>query len=574
MPDYDKIKQEGLTLDLAQVAAAGYEALEPDDSYRLKTYGICTQRHEGYFMIRIRVPHGQCSVAQLRQLADLADRYSNGWVHITTRMDVQLHSVKLEDVPALLAGLASVDLSTRSSCGHTFRNIMGCHRAGTCADERINVRPWVELVDRFVTDHADHFNTRMPSRLNVYFAGCDTCMEHLQINDIGLRAVPAETVRSGSVSLEFELWLGGSLGRANPTLSVRYPDRLQPAEVLPAVYAVAEVHATRSKRHPYQGRLKYLLQSLGQDALFDCIRTKLAEVRADKDFSPYELPASPLEGFRSARPEGANGQALPTGVEPQAQAGRYRVRAMVIRGDLTSRQTRGLADIAEACADGWLQWTPQQNVEVPFVPLVHVESTVRRLRAAGLKPGDDRCLHDILVCPGTEYCNLAITASPAAAATIQSHLPAALADDARIRNVRIHISGCMNSCAQHQVADIGLSGSMTAHKTTKRFTYQLWLGGRLDCEPARSTLGRVCRRGITDEQVVPTVIALLELYRSLRRAGESFAEVVHRVGVEAFAEKLAEAYPPTPLEDLIDMPISARPATEARTWLAADCEKA
>jgi sulfite reductase beta subunit-like hemoprotein len=416
-------------------------------------------------------------------------------------------------------------------------------------------------VSRFVTDHADRFNTTMPSRLNVFFGSCDTCMEHLQINDIGLRAV--STPEGGGIA--FELWLGGSLGRATPTVAVRYPALIPPAEVLPTVFAVAELHATCSNRHPYQGRLKYTLAKLGADVFFDHLGQKISEVQETKDFSIYNLPhdqgAEPRQPEQNAIPA----DDLPPGCEPQAEPGAFRVRGMITRGDLTSRQFRGLADLVETCSERWLQWTPQQNVEVPNVRREHLETVAERLRALGIRPGADRTLGDVLTCPGTEYCKLAITASPVAAATLQSHLPDELSDDPLIRQVRIHISGCMNSCAQHQVADIGLSGSMTAHRQTKRFTYQLWLGAYLDARPEASRVGRVCRRGITDEQLVPLVVALLELYRDQRRPGEPFHAAVDRVGVDAFAEQLAGVCPLTPSDELVDVPMEARPTQEPLT---------
>src|SRR5579872_4695421 len=160
--DIEKVKREGLHVDLDKFAREGYKSIPKDDHYRLKMHGICAQRHEGFFMMRFRISGGRLNSDQMERVADMAERYASGYVHLSTRQNIELHSVRIEQVPEILKQLAEVGVTTRSSCGHTFRNIITSPCAGNCPHELVDTRPWVEAIARMVVNQSDYYNHRLP----------------------------------------------------------------------------------------------------------------------------------------------------------------------------------------------------------------------------------------------------------------------------------------------------------------------------------------------------------------------------------------------------------------------------
>ncbi|MGH7273802.1 MAG: FAD-dependent oxidoreductase, partial [Nitrospiria bacterium] len=218
--DVERIKQEGLGLDFEKIREKGVMGLTEDDYYRLKTYGVCSQKHPGYFMLRIRIPGGRVTARQLMRLADLADIHGRSWGHLTTRQDLELHWVRVEEVPEIWKKLEAIGLSTRSACGHTMRNVMACPHSAICETSLIDVRPWAKAVSDYFLRRSDLINPTMPNRLNIFFAGCSECAPHAQINDIGFVAVKRQK-DDGTPEIGFELWAGGSLG-SHPMLGFKH----------------------------------------------------------------------------------------------------------------------------------------------------------------------------------------------------------------------------------------------------------------------------------------------------------------------------------------------------------------
>jgi sulfite reductase beta subunit-like hemoprotein len=522
--DVEKVRREGLAVDLEKLARGGYRSIPAEDRYRLKMHGICAQRHEGFFMLRLRIPGGRLLPDQMEAVADLAQSRTSGYVHLSTRENIELHSVRIEDVPEILARLARAGITTRSSCGHTFRNVIANPCAGTCPSEILDTRPWAEAVSRLVVEEADYYNHRLPKRLNVSLAGCLSCENHALVNDIGLSAV-----RNGEGEAGFSLHIGGSMG-VLPRLGWLLEGFIPLEDALPALRAVAQLYIRHGDRSsPAKGRLKFLLEAWGIERFRAEFRGTLPAMRRPGE----RLPEAPSE----FNPPGASTlDPLPEGVEAQRQKGYYRVPFWIPLGEIHHSHFRRLGDWAKAGCHGRVLLTKEQNLELQWVGGQRVRELLDLARGMGLAPSGVKSILDVQSCPGTSFCSLAITSSQGAAeGLIQYFKKESAWDDPGLRNLRVHISGCPNGCAQHQGADIGFSGGMVKVGEDQRFAYQLYLGGRLG---GRAKLAALAKRAIADEMVVPVADALLFVYQRDREEGEPFALFLDRLSVPEAVKRL------------------------------------
>ena len=520
--DFERVKAEGLDIDLAAVAARGHEALTPDDKYRLKTWGVCGQVTPGLQMLRIRVPGGRLTAASLAKLAGVAEDVADGSLHCTTRQNLELHSVPTSRIADAVRGVQEAGLTTRSTCGHTVRNVTGCPRAGVCAEELVDVRPYVQAVNSFFLARAEHYNRRLPRRLNVSFSGCPGCMAQAQVNDLGFVATQGD---GGEVG--FALWAAGSLG-SQPRLAHLLFGFVPLAEVLAVTQAIADVYCEHGFRErPNKARLKFLVEEWGVDRFAEAVLARLRELRpgarARREGSVKEGPDRPT-------------QAELAGVTPQRQAGAFIIQVRVPLGDLSAAQARALAAAATAYGDGNLVLTRQQNVELHWVPAAQVIPAVRAVRAAGLEVGRAGGLADVGVCAGMEWCVWGVADSRGVAAKLNGELAATAAGDREALPLRVNVSGCSHSCAHHQAADIGLAGV----KTRNGPGFEVYAGGRLGADPGPGE-----RLGKVAEADAPRVVqALLARWQAERLPGEPFAGYARRVGREALAATVAEVSSP------------------------------
>ncbi len=511
--DIEKVKREGLHVDLEKLAREGYRSIPKDDNYRLKMHGVCAQRHEGFFMMRFRVTGGRLNPDQMERVADIAQRYASGYVHLSTRQNIELHSVRIEQVPEILQQLAEVGLTTRSSCGHTFRNIITSPCAGSCPHEMLDTRPWTEAIAKMVVTRSDYYNHRLPKRLNVSLAGCGVCENHSLVNDIGLSAV-----KNTRGEIGFSLHVGGSMG-VTPKLGWLLEEFLPLNDGLPALKAVAHLYLTHGDRSSAaKGRLKFLLETWGLEKFREEFRKVLPEMHeADQDLPQGFIPAS-WPDFDP--PGGSVLDRVPEGVELQRQKGHYRVPLFVSLGEIHHSHFRRLGQWARAGCHGQVLITKEQNLECQWVPGSHVNELEDLADKMGLLSVGARSILDIQSCPGTSFCSLAITSSQGAAASLSHHLKEKRAlNDPDLKPIKIHISGCPNSCTQHQGADIGFSGGMVKVGEDQRFAYQLWLGGRLG---SKARIGLMAKKAIADEMVVPVFEALLRVFKRDKGPEEVF----------------------------------------------------
>jgi len=501
--------------------------------FRLQ-HGVYGQRQQDVQMVRVKIPWGGLTAAQLERLADLAERTPRGVAHVTTRQNVQYHFVPLAEAEVFMRALAEAGLTTREACGNTVRNVTVGHCAGVCPREAFDPTPYADAVARFLLRNP--MNQNLPRKFKIAFSGCADDTGLTPIHDVGARAVlgpgAAGTARG------FVVVLGGGLGPAP-----RFAEPLEPftpaADLLPTVAAIVRVfdrHGNRENRN--LARLKFVVKKLGIDAVRALVLKVREGLRATMAFpavTPWEeQPPSPraLEASAPIAPDAACSRWRASAVLPQKQRGYAAVHVRLVRGDATGPQLRAVAALARALGDGRVRTSNQQNLILRWIPVEALPAAYAALDAVGLAlPGAER-LVDVTSCPGADTCQLGITSSRGLALALSETIERELPDLADAPGLRIKISGCPNSCGQHHVAAIGLYGGARKFHGEQAPTYQLLVGARLGGEAPRYArpLARIPAR-----QVPAAVVALLALYRGERAAGEAFDGFVDRVGLERLA---------------------------------------
>ncbi|MDQ1566526.1 MAG: ferredoxin-nitrite reductase [Actinomycetota bacterium] len=524
-PDIPGIKRAGLPVDFVRLAAEGDSWLTPEDRFALKPWGVCAQEQDHMFMIRIRVPGGALLTEQARGLARLARAYSEkDWLHLTTRQNVEIHWVLDTKVPELLEKVGHLGLTTRSACGHTMRNVMVSEDAGLSLDEPFDCFPHARAVSDAIVARAAEINTKMPSRINLAFGGSSRCRDDARVNDGGFVSV----VRDGEPG--FELWGGGSLGKA-PFLAVLLSDFIPAADVMPAAEAIFDVFIAEGDfDHPAKGRLKFVVERMGEESFRAAFEDafELAKKRQTADaFRPRTevMTDGDWSEILSVVPPGG----WSVGVRPQREPGRVLCTVEAPLGDLCTADFDLLADLADRFCDGALNVSRDQNIVLRNVEVGGIVEIRARLMERGLFLLGEAHRAQIRACTGSAVCALGVTTAPEAG---QSLLESASLG--RNSALRVHISGCPNSCAQHQIGDIGLSGSKVKLGGKARDGYQVFLGAHVADGKLAQVVGRVA-----EEDVPAAVDAIVGTWEALRQHGEIVGETVNRIGKEAFAAHIA-----------------------------------
>jgi len=517
----EEVKSD-LYVDVDKLVKEGYDSLTPEDFYRLKMWGVCAQRTPGLHMIRMRIPGGKLSALQLRGLCELSSEVADGTVHITSRQNLEYHSVESRNVRRALDGIVMLGLTTRSACGHTVRNVMGCSLSGICPQEIFDTRPTVEAIHSFFHTKADYYNSHLPRRLNIYVAGCANCMTHAQINDLGF----VGTRRGGD--LGFQFWCAGSLG-ANPRLSHLLFGFVPIEEVLTVTQAVADVYCEHGFRDkPAKARLKYLIEEWGEDRFAAAVYERILKARPDSRV--MRNGSLPIVG-PDRRPAGDH-----RGVFAQRQPGYVRVEARVPLGDLNDIQMEVLAGLSEARADGYIYLTKEQNAELHWIREEASAQVTEPLAEVGLLPKGAGGLVDVQVCAGTEWCIWGVGDSRGLATAIEDDLADVVSANPGAEPLRVHVSGCHHGCAQHQIADVGLVATSVKEGDQKIEGFEVFGGGRLGADPAAGRrLGRVPL-----DKTSGAVTDLLRAYLLGQEQNEDFPAFLERTG-----RKVGETAPET-----------------------------
>jgi sulfite reductase beta subunit-like hemoprotein len=547
-----------------------------EDEFRIfrLNNGIYGQRQGGRNqMVRIKLPYGGVSADQLDLLGSVADRYSRGWGHLTTRQNVQFHFVQLERVPDLLRELAGVGLTTREACGDTVRNVMGCHLAGACPYEVLDISPWAEATFRHFLHHP--YAQRLPRKFKINFSGCATDCGQAMFNDVGVVAV-ARPLPDGTVEPGFRVFMAGGLG-ANPHPAQAVEEFTPRESLLATIEAILRTFDHFGNRdNKLRARLKWVVDQIGIDELrrrvlkerrllvasstwpggIPDIVTELGDAPAGMATGIDPTPVGTPVTFRARPAPEANGSARPApeasgsarpapeangSARPAPEASVYQrwesanviigaakgtVSAIAYArlGDITSDQYRALASIVRDFGVT-VRVTNRQNFAFRDLSGDQLPALYKRLADIGMAEPGAELARDVVSCPGADTCNLAVTQSRGLADEIGRALEdAGLAD---VGGVRINISGCTNSCGQHHVADIGFHGAERRAHGRPAPGYQLLLGGHVG-DTEISFAQRALR--LPAKAAAEATVRLVGRYSDERSAGEPFASWLDRVG--------------------------------------------
>ncbi len=537
-------------------------------SYRLVrgTYG---QRQAGDVqMMRVKIPQGILEAGQLEALADVAEAYSRGFAHITTRQNIQLHFVKLGAVEPAMRRLGAAGLTTREACGNSVRNITACPYAGVAADEPFDVTPYAEALTRYLLRHP--LSSSLPRKFKIAFEGCADDHAVTAINDIGWRA----RLRAGAgvAARGFRVTVGGGTATLAKSGDELY-DFLPAGELLEVAEAILRVfHRLGDYQHKQRNRMKFLVRSLGFAAWRAEFDKALAEVREeggvplpfDPDAPELETapdwttppPPSTAEVARRAATAQVRGPGIvpalarplpvlsgdfvrwqPTNLHAQKQEGYAVVTVTVPLGDLTGAQLRILGDLARGYGDGTVRVTPNQDLLLRWVRTADVPELYRRLAAAGLGLPDANTLADVTSCPGAEACRLAVTQSRGLGKLLGDHLRARPDLVAAVPGLDIKISGCPNGCGQHHIAGLGFQGSVRKVGDRAVPQYFVMLGGGVD--GAGASFGRLAAK-VPARRIPQVVERLVALYAAEHGPGETARDFLRRVDLPRVKTLLAD----------------------------------
>ncbi|HVF32685.1 MAG TPA: nitrite/sulfite reductase [Acidimicrobiales bacterium] len=522
-PDIPGIKRAGLPVDLERLAREGDGWLTPEDRYALKTRGICTQLQDGVFMVRVRIPGGVLPTEQARHLARLSRSYGSDWLHLTTRQNIELHWIEPHQIPRLFDGLTAAGLSTDSACGHTLRNIMCSEEAGVALDEPFDCFPDAKLVSDAIVARSRQLNCELPSRINIAFGGSARCRDDAKINDAAFVSVLGEATGEPG----YELYAGGSLGKA-PRLAILLTPFLPRHDVMAAAEALVEVFVAHGDfDHPARGRMKFCIEALGEDGFRAAWEQAFAAARCRPQPAtpPIEVLAEvDKAAILASRPVGG----WSAGIRPQRTRGLVSVVVDVPLGDTRGAELELLADLADRHGDGHLVLGRDQDVVLRNIDVAAVPQIRAALVERGLHPVGEAHVARVRACTGSAVCALGISPAPQ---TGWDLIPTP--GLGRNSSLRVHVSGCPNSCAQHQVGDLGLAGTKVRLGGETRLGYQLFLGADVE----RGLLGEVVGR-LAAEDAGAAIDAVVGAWEATRQNGESLGATVRRFGLDAFAAHL------------------------------------
>jgi sulfite reductase beta subunit-like hemoprotein len=504
-------------------------------------------------MLRVKIPQGALTSDQLRVLADVGEKYSRRFGHITTRQNIQFHFVKLHDIELAMRMLADAGVTTREACGNSVRNITTCPYAGVAHDELFDVTPYAEATTRFLLRHA--LSSTLPRKFKIAFEGCPEDHTVIAINDLAFHAQLGPGGERG-----FRVFAGGGTALMCKSAGVLH-DYVPATDLFRVCEAVLRVFKQHGDyQHKQRNRMKFMIKQLGWDGFVAEYERALAYCRGEGRVPACEIepPAveAPPDWERSDAPSpnmivarvnagtpigpGVLPQLVPvfmpgddayrkwraTNVRPQRQFGYVQAVVTVPLGDLTSEQMRVVAELASAYGDGSIRVTVDQDLVFRWVKEGSLRELYRRLAAASLGLAEAGTLADITSCPGAESCRLAVTQSRGLGRLLEDHLRARPEVIAAADGANIKISGCPNGCGQHHIATIGFQGSVRRVNGRAVPQYFVMVGG--GTTTAGASFGRTAAK-IPARRIPEAVERLVALYQREKAEGESAPSFFQRL---------------------------------------------
>jgi sulfite reductase (ferredoxin) len=516
--------------EVRQFAREGRGAVLPEwAEFYFKWWGVYTQgdgvgvtggkdgqgKASEFFMMRIGLPNGLLTSHQLRVIGGLTQKYARNLADITTRQNIQLHWLTIEALPEIVDALTSIGLSPKGACGDVVRNVTGCPLAGLDSHELVDASPLALEIARKLTANPEFYN--LPRKFKVTVSGCPVWCSYPEINDVALTAI-----RRGD-EVGYTLRVGGGLS-TEPHLAVRIPVFIPQTKAVDVVEAVLRIfkEQTELRENRTRARLKYLFMRHGWTAetMLEAIEAKLG---TKLDPSPVEEEAVPDDVYRDH-----------IGVTPQRQPGLSAVGASVLRGRLSGDQLIQLADLADEFGDGHLRATIMQNIIVANVPNARTREVVERLNQIGLQVEVSPFWRGAIACTGTEFCKLAIAETKAFSKWLVSEMEDRL--PAFDQQIRLHVTGCTNSCGQSWIADIGLEGKKIKKDGAMVDAFYFCVGGAIG---KYAGIARQIGFRAAAEDCPAAIERLLRAYLAARAPGEDLRAYFARTDDETLRAQLA-----------------------------------
>lgn len=541
------------------------------------TYG--QRQNTSDSMLRAKLPQGIVSADALHAIANVAEQYSRGFCHITTRQNVQFHFLPLEQMAAAMRKLAEAGITTKEACGNSVRNVTASVTSGVAADEAFDVRPYAEALTRYLLRH--ELSSTLPRKFKIAFTGGGADHSFAAINDIGWHA-RLITSADGTTTRGFRVTVAGGTATMCSGGHVLF-EELDAQEILGVALAVLRVfNALGDREHRHKNRMKFLVKQLGWETFRGKVYEALARVR-EEGLPRLVLPHAVYDGEETPRtppPSAEELDALVAGwlvkgpgiiprrlplqndeerwrrsnTRPQKQNGFSIVTLTVPLGDVTSGQLRALASLSLAYGRGQVTLTPSQNVVLRWVPTESLSALYERVVAIGLGRPDAETIADVASCPGAETCKLAVTQSRGLGQLLTEQFSAARSVIDRAPGLDIRVSGCPNGCALHHVAGIGFQGGLRKVGGRPAPQYFVMVGGGFDERGAH--FARLVAK-VPARRAPAVVLRLIALWEEHRHEGERIVPFFRRFELKAIKSALADLEPLTEQdateEDFVDL---------------------
>ncbi|MFZ8937574.1 MAG: nitrite/sulfite reductase [Nitrosopumilaceae archaeon] len=499
--------------------------------FRLQHGAYGTRLADDYAMIRIKLPAGEIYPNQIERISQLSEQFSIGSAHFSTRENIQLHWVVLEDVSEILRGLSEVGLTSREACGNTVRNVMCSPLSGVCPDEQFDATPYALATARFFLRNP--MSQNLPRKFKFNFTCCE---KHGMVRMVDVGLIPQTKEQDGAIQKGFKIFLGGGLGNRS-FIGHQLEDFTPEEDLLYTSIAVMRIFdRLGDRKNLARNRMRYLVNDMGWEKFQNLVLKERAIVRATQsvvtrlnvDDTPHEIKR-PIRVSDESGSTSVDGYArwLKGSTFKQKQPGYYSVFVTLEAGDITSNQLHVLSElIQDYSAEGLGRAGFSQNISLRYVHEDDLPHLYTKLLSAGLAKSGSLTMSAPIGCSGTTSCNLALTNSHRIAKEIQrKFLELKLDEDDDLRDSSIKISGCPNSCGQHGIATIGFFGGGARVDKDMYPNYMMQLGGRSDGE---TMLGISCLR-VPAKRVIPVILKIIEVFKENKKPEDDLKSWIHRV---------------------------------------------
>ena len=520
-------------------------------AYRL-TRGVYGQRQLGVQMFRTKIPYGRLTSDQLTRIADISEKYTNGNLHTTTRQNIQLHYVKLDDSPAIWAELEEVGVTAREACGNTVRNVTGSALAGIDPDEPFDVTPYAESVFRYFLRNP--ICQDMGRKIKIAFSSSSKDSAYTYFHDFGF--IPLVKIENGKEIRGFKTLVGGGLG-AQSFVAKTAHEFLPEDQIIPFTEAAIRVfdrYGEREKR--FKARMKFLIdekRGFGLEKFLELVEKERKaiphqSIEIDRTLTP-ELVLPPKQDYSkvTVTDEEKYQDWLKSNVFEQKQKGFHGVQIKLSNGNIDAERARKLSDIVRKYAADDLRITVNQGLLLKYIQKDALPVVFNELNALGLAEFGFGTIADITACPGTDTCNLGVSNSTGVAEALEKIVKKEYKDLIFDADIQIKISGCMNSCGQHMAANIGFHGSSIKNGQLVVPALVVLLGGGIDPEGRGFVADKVAK--LPSKKAPQALRIILDDYKENALAGEYFNSYYKRYGKIYFYDLIKHLIDPAQLTE-------------------------